>query len=67
MDIVMLLALLLIGLGLAYLLGLIKLVSAARKVTISIAKIFVITGPVGILILIIGIILLLITTGYIKT
>jgi len=66
MDLVMLLAIVLIVISLANFLKIIQIAHAASKVTISIAKFIIFRGPIAILLLITGIFLLLIATGYIS-
>lgn len=65
MDPITFLAILLIVIAIAHFLGIIRIVGGAARASIRIGRILAVSGPVTLILLIIAILLLLLTYGYI--
>lgn len=65
MDLVLILGIVLILISIAHFVGVIRIVGGATKAAISVGRFLAISGPITLILLIIGILLLLLYYGYI--
>lgn len=65
MDLVTILAIVLIVIAIAHFFGIIRIVGGTARASIRFGRLLMVSGPITLILLIIGILLLLLTYGYI--